>query len=111
MVGCEVIASFHLDTKMGPMACFSQNIVKGVVSCHNITPTITSDGMMSKRVKGIARAKCTLGPLGCVHAKPSLLWQLDGLVDQGVNPSLLMARLMAKRMHVVRKLKATVLCQ
>ena len=31
---------------------------------------LTSDGMMSKRVKGIARAKCTLGSLGCAHTKP-----------------------------------------
>ena len=26
MIGCGVIASFHLDAKMGPVACFSQNI-------------------------------------------------------------------------------------
>ena len=70
MIGCEVIASLHLDTKMGPVACFSQNITKGVVSCHNITSTLTSDGMMSKGVKGIVRAKCTLGSLGCAHTKP-----------------------------------------
>ena len=60
MIGCEVIASFHLDAKMGPVACFSQNITKGVVSYHHITATLTSDGMMSQGVKGIARAKCTL---------------------------------------------------
>ena len=30
MIGCEVIANFHLDAKMGPVACFSQNITKGV---------------------------------------------------------------------------------
>ena len=70
MVSLEVIASFHLDAKIGPMACFSQDITKGVVSCHKITPTLTSDGMMSTRVKGIARAKCTLGSLGCAHTKP-----------------------------------------
>ena len=60
-------SSFHLDAKMGSVACFSQNITKGVVLCHIIS-TLTNDGMMSKRVKGIARAKCTLGPLGCVQA-------------------------------------------
>ena len=27
MIGCEVIASLHLDAKMGPVACFSQNII------------------------------------------------------------------------------------
>ena len=59
MVGHEVIACFHLDTKMSPMARFSQNITKSVVSCHNITPMLTSDGMMSKRVKGITRTNCT----------------------------------------------------
>ena len=69
MIGCEVIASFHLDAKMGPVACFSQDITKGVVSCHNITPTLTSDGMMSKGVKGIVRATSALGSLGCVHTK------------------------------------------
>ena len=61
MIGCEVIASFHLDAKMGPVACFSRNITKGVVLYHHITATLTSGGMMSQRVKGIARAKCTLG--------------------------------------------------
>ena len=25
MISCEVIASFHLDAKMGLVACFSQN--------------------------------------------------------------------------------------
>ena len=60
MVGHVVIASFHLDTNMDPVARFSQNITKGVVSCHNITPMLPSDGMMSKRVKGIARVKYTL---------------------------------------------------
>ena len=54
MIGCEFIASFHLDAKMGPVTCFSQNITKAVVSCHNITPTLTSDGMMSKGVKGLS---------------------------------------------------------
>ena len=77
MISCEVIASFHLDAKMGPVACFSQNTMKGVVSCHNITPTLISDGMMSKGVKGIVRAKCTLGSLGCVHTKPSLYGNLS----------------------------------
>ena len=56
------------------------------MSCHNITPMLTSDGMMSKRVKGIARVKCTLGPMGRVH-HATTSWQLDGLVDQGVNPT------------------------
>ena len=69
MIGCKVIASFHLDAKMGPVICFSQDITKGVVSCHNITPTLTSDGMMSKGVKGLVRAKSALGSLGCVHTK------------------------------------------
>ena len=57
MISCEVIASFHLDAKMGLVACFSQNITKGAVSDHHITTTLTSGGMM---VKG---AKCTLGSL------------------------------------------------
>ena len=69
MISCEVIASFHLDAKMDPVACFSQNIMKGVVSNHHITTTLTSGGMMSQRVKSIARAKCTLGSLGSVHTK------------------------------------------
>ena len=51
MIGCEVIASFHLDAKMGLVACFSQNITEGVVLCHNITPMRTSDSMKSKGVK------------------------------------------------------------
>ena len=86
MVGHEVIACFHDEPS--PMACFSQNITKGVVSCHNITPMLTSDGMMSKRVKGIARAKCTLGPLGCFHNKQPLMnwWILES-----VNPTPVMA--------------------
>ena len=90
------------------MAGFSQNITWGVVSCHNITPMLTSDGMMSKRVKGIARVKCTLGPMGRVH-QATTSWQLDVLVDQGVNPTPVMGRLTAWRMHVVRKLKVIVL--
>ena len=53
MIGCGVIASFHLDAKMGPVACFSQNITKGVVSYHHITATITSGGMMSQRVNAL----------------------------------------------------------
>ena len=91
MIGCEVNASLHLDAKMGPVACFSQNITKGVVSCHNITPTRSSDGMkvsrtgvamigcdgmMSKGAKGFVRAKCTLGSLRCVHTKPPLYGNL-----------------------------------
>ena len=79
MIGCEVIASFHLDAKMGPVACFSQNITKGVVSYHHITSTLESGGMMSQRVKGIARAKCTLGSLGSVHTKPPFY---GSLMDQ-----------------------------
>ena len=69
-IGCEVIASFHLDAKIGPVACFSQNITKEVVSYHHITATLTSGGMMSQRVKGIVKAKWTLGSLGSVHTKP-----------------------------------------
>ena len=57
---------------MGLMARFSQNITKGVESYHHITTTLTSGGMMSHRVKGIARANCTLGSLGCVHTKPPI---------------------------------------
>ena len=53
MIGCGVIASFHLDAKMGPVACFSQNITKGVVSYHHITATLTSGGMMSQRFKAL----------------------------------------------------------
>ena len=53
MMGCGVIANFHLDAKMGPVACFSQNITKGVVSYHHITATLTSGGMMSQRVKAL----------------------------------------------------------
>ena len=45
MVGHVVIACFHLHTKMGPVAHFSQNIAKGGVSCYNITPMLTSDLM------------------------------------------------------------------
>eukprot|EP00731_Ephydatia_muelleri_P033071 Em0025g27a len=37
--------------------------------------------------------------------------RLDGLVDQGVNPTPVMGQLTARRMHVVRKLKAIVLYQ
>ena len=70
MIGCEVIASFHLDAMIGPVACFSQNITKEVVSYHHITATLTSCGIMSQRVKGIVKAKCTLGSLGSVHTKP-----------------------------------------
>ena len=50
MVGCEGIDCFHLDSKMGPMARFSQNITKGVVSCHSITPMLTSDGIIPKTI-------------------------------------------------------------
>ena len=53
MIGCGVIANFHLDAKMGPVACFSQNITKGVVSYHHITATLTSGGMMSQRIKAL----------------------------------------------------------
>ena len=107
MIGCEVIASFHLDAKMGPATYFSQNITKGVVSCHNITPTLTSDGMMSKGVKGLVRAKSALGSLGCVHTKPPLY----GPMHQDVDPAPVMVGQTARRMHVVQKLKAIVLCQ
>ena len=71
MISSEVIASFHLD-----VARFSQNIMKGVMLCHNITSMLASDGMMTKGVKGIVRAKCTLGSLGCVHTNSShqFLW-------------------------------------
>ncbi|KAL5494309.1 hypothetical protein EMCRGX_G015611 [Ephydatia muelleri] len=90
-VSCEVIASFHLDTKMGPVVCFSQNITWGVVFMPQHHPMLKTDGMMAKRVDSIAR--------------------LDGLVDQGVNPTPVMGRLTARRMHVVRKLKVIVLRQ
>ena len=40
MIGCEVIASFHLDVKMGPVACFSQNITKGVVHATTSPPLL-----------------------------------------------------------------------
>ena len=66
----------RMDAKMVPMTCFSQDITKGVVSCHNITPTLTSDGMMSKGVKGLVRSKSALGSLGCVHTKPPLYGNL-----------------------------------
>ena len=69
MIGCRVIASFHLDAKMGPVACFSQNITKGVASYHHITATLTVVADVPD-VQGIARAKCTLGSLGSVHTKP-----------------------------------------
>ena len=80
---------------MGPVACFSQNIMKGVVSYNHITATLTSGGMMSQRVKGIARAKCTL---------ESILWQLDGPVHQDVDPVAVMIEQTARMMHVMRKL-------
>ena len=79
MVSREVIA-----TKMG----FSQNIAKGVVSCYNITPMLTSDGMMSKRPgKGHYQGKVHTGTPGMCPYQATTLWQLDGLVDQGVNPN------------------------
>eukprot|EP00731_Ephydatia_muelleri_P009744 Em0005g330a len=65
-------AKFSTFGIISPVAGFSQNITWGVVSCHNIIPMLTSDGMMSKRVKVIARVKCTLGPIGCDHTKPPL---------------------------------------
>ena len=48
-----IIASFHLDAKMGPMAHFSQNIMKGVVSYLHITTTLTSGGMTHNRMNRI----------------------------------------------------------
>ena len=69
MIGCGVIASFHLDAKMGPVACFSQNITKGVVSYHHITATLTSGGMMSQRFKALP-GQSAQGSLGSVHTKP-----------------------------------------
>ena len=78
LFGCEVIASFHLYARMGTVARFSQNISEGVVSGHNIAPIPTRDDMMSKRVKGTVRVKCTLGSLGCVHTKPPLYGNLMG---------------------------------
>ena len=63
-VSHEVIASFYLDTKMGLEACFSQNITKGVTQCHNITPTLTSDGRMSKSDGKMSRRRNTCGHLG-----------------------------------------------
>eukprot|EP00731_Ephydatia_muelleri_P019428 Em0012g253a len=56
----------HQDGHSG----FNQNIMKDVVLYHNITHICTSGAMMSKRVKGNARAMCTLQSLGCVHTKP-----------------------------------------
>ena len=76
MIGCEVIASFHLDAKMGPVACFSQNITKGVVVPPHHHHAY-SGGMMSQRVKGIARAKCILGSLGSVRTKPPVAFRLN----------------------------------
>ena len=103
MVSREVIA-----TKMG----FSQNIAKGVLSCYNITPMLTSDGMMSKRPgKGHCQGKVHTGTPGMCPYQATTLWQLDGLVDQGANPTLVMAQQTARMIHVVRKLKSTVLCQ
>ena len=32
MIGCEVIASLHLDAKIGPVACFSQNITNIIMN-------------------------------------------------------------------------------
>ena len=60
MIGCEVIASFHLDAKMGPVACFSQNITKGgcVVPPHHCHAYKWWHDVPG--VKGIARTKCTL---------------------------------------------------
>ena len=102
LFGCEVIASFHLYAKMGTVARFSQNISEDVVSCHNITPMPTSDGMLSKRVKGTS-----------AHWDPwdTTLWQLDGPVHQDIDPAPVMVERTARRMHVVWKLKAIVLCQ
>ena len=79
LIGCEVIASFHLDAKMGPVACFNQNITNGVVSCRNITLMRTNDGMMSQRVKGIARAMCTPVSLGSIQ---TMLPFYDNLMDR-----------------------------
>ena len=72
MIGCEVIAGFHLDTKMGPMTCFSQNITK-VVSCHNITPMLKSDGMMSKQ--GPCQGKERTEIPGMCPYKATTFWQ------------------------------------
>ena len=105
----EVIASFHLDTKMGPMARFGQNIMKGVVSCHHITPTCLQEWWHDvQEGPGHCQGKVQTGTPGMYQA--TTLWQLEVLVDQGLNPTPVMVQLTARRLHWVRKLKATALC-
>eukprot|EP00731_Ephydatia_muelleri_P024877 Em0016g1148a len=110
MIGCGVIASFHLDAKMGPVACFSQNITKGVVSYHHITATLTSGGMMSQRFKALPGKVHTGIPGKCPY-QATILWQLHGPVHQDVDPAPVMVEQTARMMHVVRKQKALELGQ
>ena len=90
MVSGEVIASFPTGCQDEPDGTLQP--VHHVKCYVTSPPRFTSNGMMSKSVEGIVRAKCTLRSLGCVHTKPPLIQQLDGLVDQGVDPTPLMGQ-------------------
>eukprot|EP00731_Ephydatia_muelleri_P001639 Em0001g1639a len=67
----------------GPVACFSQNIMKGVVSYHHITATLTSGGMMSQRIKALPGQSAHWDPWE-VSIPSHHLWQLHGPVHQDV---------------------------
>ena len=89
---------------MSPVVCFSQSITKGVVSCQNITPTLTSGQGHCQPVSGQS-AHCDPGM--CPY-QATILWQLDGPVHPDVDPAPVMVGQTARRMHVVWKLKAIV---
>ena len=62
--------------------------------------------MMSKRVKDIFWLKCTIGPLRCVTSKPPLYGNVKKLLVPGVDATLVVKPLKAKRMHEHRKQRA-----
>ncbi|KAL5493744.1 hypothetical protein EMCRGX_G014966 [Ephydatia muelleri] len=99
MIGCGVIASFHLDAKMGPVACFSQNITKGVVSYHHIPATLTSGGMMSQRFKALPGQSAHWDPWE-VSIPSHHFMATHGPVHQDVDPAPVMVEQTARMMHV-----------
>ena len=110
MIGCGVIDSFHLDAKMGPVACFSQNITKGVVSYHHITATLTSGGMMSQRVKALPGQSAYWDPWEVsIPSHHFMATSWTGATR--CRPSPVMVEQTARMMHVVRKQKTIVLGQ
>ncbi|KAL5517479.1 hypothetical protein EMCRGX_G003025 [Ephydatia muelleri] len=111
MIGCGIIASFHLDAKMGPAQWHVQP--EHHEGCCVIPPHHCHAYKWWHDVpedQGIARTKCTLGSLGSVHTKPPFY---GNFMDRCIKmyPAPVMVEQTAKMMHVVRKQKAIVLGQ